>query len=88
VGGSLIQLINGANHQGIVESLRAYNLKKNIKEQLKIINPFLGKQETDIKVHLMNALVHGFITKSEFDFLKIKMALGRMYLEMEDYYEE
>jgi len=57
--------MNGSNNQGVVENLREYNLKKNIKEQLKIINPLLGKQETDIKVHLENALVNGVITKSE-----------------------
>ncbi|PIC63327.1 hypothetical protein CSV79_12240 [Sporosarcina sp. P13] len=74
---------NGSNHQSIVESLREYNLKKNIKEQLKIINPLLGKKETDIKVHLMHALATGVMTKSELDFLEVKMALGRMCLELE-----
>ncbi|MBO0603590.1 GAF domain-containing protein [Sporosarcina sp. E16_3] len=78
-----MELVDGSNHQGIVESLRAYNLKKNIKAQLKIINPLLGKKETDIKVHLMNALINGIITKSESDFLEIKMELGRMCLELE-----
>ncbi|MHA6261465.1 GAF domain-containing protein [Sporosarcina sp. CAU 1771] len=76
-------LMNGLNHQGIVECLREYNLKKNIKEQLKIINPLLGQKETDIKVHLMSALDNGVITKSELDFLEIKMKLGRMCLELE-----
>jgi hypothetical protein len=75
--------VTGSNHQGVVEYLREYNLKKNIKEQLKIINPLLGKQETDIKVHLENALVNGVITKSESDFLGIKIELGRMCLELE-----
>ena len=74
---------NGSNHQAVIECLREYNLKKNIKEQLKIINPLLGKKETDIKVHLMNALGNGVINKSESDFLGIKMELGRMCLELE-----
>ncbi len=78
-----MKLINGSNHKCIVENLREYNLKKNIKEQLKIINPLLGKKETDIKVHLMNAVINGGITKSESDFLEIKMELGRMCLELE-----
>ncbi|WP_381536512.1 GAF domain-containing protein [Sporosarcina siberiensis] len=77
-------MLNGPNHKIIVESLREYNLKKNIKEQLKIINPLLGQKETDVKDHLMNALVNGVITRSEFDFLEIKMELGRMCLELEE----
>lgn len=75
--------MNGSNHRDVIESLREYNLKKNIKEQLKIINPLLDKKETDIKVHLLNALANGVITKSEADFLEIKMELGRMCLELE-----
>jgi len=78
-----MKLINGSNHQSIVKCLREYNLKKNIKEQLKVINPLLCKKETDIKVHLKYALVNGIITKSEYEFLEIKMALGRMCLELE-----
>ncbi|WP_317644974.1 GAF domain-containing protein [Sporosarcina sp. GW1-11] len=73
-----------SNHHSIVESLQEYNLKKNIKEQLKIINPLLGKKETDIKVHLKNALANGVITKREMDFLEIKIELGRMCLELEE----
>ncbi|ARD47790.1 hypothetical protein SporoP33_05845 [Sporosarcina sp. P33] len=76
-------MMNGSKGQTIVECLQEYNLKKNIKEQLKIINPLLGKKETDIKVHLANAVANGVITKSEMDFLEIKMALGRMCLELE-----
>ena len=79
-----MNLTNVSNHQGIVENLREYNLKKNIKEQLKIINPLLYKKETDITIHLNNALDNGVITKSELDFLKIKMELGRMCLELEE----
>ena len=79
-----MNLPNVSNHQGIVENLREYNLKKNIKEQLKIINPLLCKKETDITIHLNNALDNGVITKSELDFLKIKMELGRMCLELEE----
>ena len=75
--------MNSSNHRDVVESLREYNLKKNIKEQLKIINPLLDKKETDIKVHLLNALANGVITKSELNFLEIKMELGRMCLELE-----
>lgn len=78
-----IKLMKRSNHQGVVENLREYNLKKNIKEQLKIINPILIKKETDIKVHLLNALKNGVITQSEADFLEIKMVLGRMCLELE-----
>lgn len=79
----MIKLIKISNNQGVVESLSKYNLNKNIKEQLKIINPLLGKKEPDIKVHLLNALASGVITKSESDFLEIKMELGRMCLELE-----
>jgi len=75
--------MNGSNYLGVVESLREYNLKKNIKEQLKIINPLLGKKESDIKVHLENALINGVISKNESDFLEIKMELGRMCLDLE-----
>ena len=79
----MIKLIKISNNLGVVESLGKYNLNKNIKEQLKIINPLLGKKEPDIKVHLLNALANGVITKSELDFLEIKMELGRMCLELE-----
>lgn len=77
-------MVNSSSHESIVESLRKYNLKKNIKEQLKVINPLLGQKETDIKVHLISALDNGLITQNELDFLEIKMALGRMCLELED----
>lgn len=76
-------LENNSNYQDIVENLREYNLKKSIKEQLKVINPLLCTKATDIKVHLTNALAAGLISKSESEFLDIKIKLGRMSLELE-----
>lgn len=76
-------LENRNNYRDIVESLREYNLKKNIKAQLKLINPLLSNRSTDIKAHINNALNTGKISKSESEFLDIKIKLGRMILELE-----
>jgi len=75
---------NRFEYQGIIENLREYNLKKIIKDQLKVINPLLAKNETDVKIHLDKSVSNGLITESELEFLKIKMALGRMCLELEE----
>ncbi|WP_422122488.1 GAF domain-containing protein [Planococcus sp. X10-3] len=76
-------LENKTNYHDIVENLREYNLKKNIKAQLKIINPLLSNRANDIKAHMNNALNSGIISKSESEFLDIKIMLGRMILELE-----
>jgi len=78
-----MKLIVEPECQSIIENLRDFNLKKNIKNQLKVINPLLVESETDVKVHLEKTLSNGLITESEFEFLEIKMELGRMCLEME-----
>ena len=78
---------NNSTYQDIVENLREYNLKKSIKAQLKVINPLLRNGATDIKVHLNNALANGIISKSESEFLAIKIKLGRMSLELEQVLE-
>lgn len=69
--------------QELVVNLQKYNLQKNIKEQLKIINPLLSKNENDIKTHLLYAMERGIITKEESIFLEVKMELGKMCLEIE-----
>lgn len=76
-------LKSSSDYQGIIEYLQIYNLKKNIKDQLTLINPLVGKKEHDVKVHMNKALGTGIITKNEAEFLEIKMALGRMCLDLE-----
>lgn len=81
-------LKNNSNYQHIVENLREYNLKKSIKAHLNIINPLLCNKATDLKDYLTDALAKGLISKSESEFLDIKVKLGRMSLELEQVLED
>lgn len=78
-----MQTYSHDSFHGIIENLKEYNLKKNIKEQLKIINPLLAKKELDLKNYLEVARKNGIITHNESEFLEVKMELARMCLEIE-----
>lgn len=81
--GEIMKLKNCSITNCTINYLHQFNQKKIIKDQLKIINPLLGKNEPDLKVHLKNALNIQLLTKSEVEFLELKMELGRMCLDLE-----
>ncbi len=72
-----------SEYKGIVENLRKYNLEKNIKNQLQILNPLLVKKESNLMIHLEKAVENKIITETEKTFLEAKLELGKMCLELE-----
>ncbi len=75
------------NYQGIVVNLKEYNLNKNLRSRLSMINASLVKREKNLKIHLEQLLQDDLITEDEFKYFSVKIELGRMCQDLEEVLE-